>query len=39
MGLIGDLDYYEIEKSLFEGAIDVEELEDVWNEKYTQYLG
>lgn len=30
---------YEIEKSLFEGAIDVEELEDVWNEKYTQYLG
>jgi carboxypeptidase Taq len=30
---------YEIEKELFEGTIEVEQLEEVWNEKYTQYLG
>lgn len=30
---------YEIEKELFEGAIKVEQLEEVWNEKYMQYLG
>ncbi len=30
---------YEIEKALLEGQVEVEDLEDVWNEKYTDYLG
>lgn len=30
---------YEMEKLLFEGALSVEELPHVWNEKYKQYLG
>lgn len=30
---------FEIEKSLFEGSINVDELPDVWNEKMTEYLG
>jgi carboxypeptidase Taq len=30
---------YEIEKLIFDGEITVEELPDVWNEKYKQYLG
>ena len=30
---------YEIEKSLLEGQVEVEDLEEVWNEKYLDYLG
>ncbi len=30
---------YEIEKSLFDGSISVEELPAVWNAKYKEYLG
>ena len=30
---------YEIEKALMEGLVEVEELEELWNEKYTEYLG
>ena len=30
---------YEIEKELLEGRIEVEELEDLWNQKYSDYLG
>lgn len=30
---------YEIEKGLFDGSIDVDELPRVWNEKYREYLG
>lgn len=30
---------YEIEKALLEGNVEVEDLEVVWNEKYTDYLG
>lgn len=30
---------YEIEKALMEGAVEVEDLEELWNEKYTEYLG
>jgi carboxypeptidase Taq len=30
---------YEIEKSLLEGQIEVEDLEEVWNQKYLDYLG
>lgn len=30
---------YEIEKSLMEGEVEVEDLEVLWNEKYTEYLG
>ncbi len=30
---------YEIEKGLMEGVYEVADLEEVWNEKYTEYLG
>ncbi|WP_026528871.1 carboxypeptidase M32 [Butyrivibrio sp. VCD2006] len=30
---------YEIEKALFEGKITIDELPNVWNEKYKEYLG
>lgn len=30
---------YEIEKGLIEGSISVDDLEEVWNEKYQSYLG
>ena len=30
---------YEIEKELLEGRIEVEDLEDLWNQKYSDYLG
>jgi carboxypeptidase Taq len=30
---------YEIEKGLIEGSIEVKDLEEVWNEKYLNYLG
>jgi carboxypeptidase Taq len=30
---------YEIEKALFEDKIKVEDLEQVWNQKYKEYLG
>ena len=30
---------YEIEKGLIEGSIEVNDLEEVWNEKYQTYLG
>ena len=30
---------YEIEKGLFDGSINPEDLEAVWNQKYTEYLG
>ena len=30
---------YEIEKMFMEGDIDVNELPDIWNKKYTEYLG
>lgn len=30
---------YEIEKALIEETIEVDELEEVWNEKYSAYLG
>lgn len=30
---------YEIEKLLFENQIEVEDLPEVWNEKYKEYLG
>lgn len=29
---------YEIEKDLFDGIIDFDNLENTWNEKYTEYL-
>ncbi len=30
---------YEIERGLFEGTIDTDDLEQVWNQKYRDYLG
>jgi carboxypeptidase Taq len=30
---------YEIEKALLEGTIEVENLNEIWNEKYKEYLG
>ena len=30
---------YEIEKGLFDGSVDVFDLENVWNDKYEEYLG
>lgn len=30
---------YEIEKGLFDGSIDVDDLPRIWNEKYKEYLG
>jgi len=30
---------YEIEKALIEGEVEVEGLEELWNEKYSTYLG
>lgn len=30
---------FEIEKGLMEGSLEVENLDEVWNEKYKQYLG
>lgn len=30
---------YEIEKGLFDGSIEVDDLPRVWNEKYKEYLG
>ncbi|UCE08938.1 MAG: carboxypeptidase M32 [Candidatus Thorarchaeota archaeon] len=30
---------YEIETALFDGSIEVSELPQIWNEKYSQYLG
>lgn len=30
---------YEIEKGLFDGTIEVEDLPRIWNEKYREYLG
>lgn len=30
---------YEIEKGIFEGAISVDELPQIWNAKYKEYLG
>ncbi|MDF1695003.1 MAG: carboxypeptidase M32 [Saprospiraceae bacterium] len=30
---------YEIEKGLIEGSIDTDNLSEVWNEKYKEYLG
>jgi carboxypeptidase Taq len=30
---------YEIEKMIFDGAVDVNELPRIWNEKYQEYLG
>lgn len=30
---------YEIEKGLFDGTIDEHDLENIWNDKYEQYLG
>lgn len=30
---------YEIEKELFNGSVDVEQLESLWNDKYEEYLG
>lgn len=30
---------YEIEKGLMEGAIEVADLEEIWNDKYEAYLG
>lgn len=30
---------YEIEKGLFDGTIDVDDLPRIWNEKYKEYLG
>ncbi len=30
---------YELEKSLFEGAVDVDALPEIWNDKMEQYLG
>ena len=30
---------YEIEKGIFDGSIDVHDLENIWNNKYEEYLG
>lgn len=30
---------YEIEQGLFDGTLDVEGLDEVWNQKYMEYLG
>ena len=30
---------YEIEKGIFDGSIDVNDLENIWNNKYEEYLG
>ncbi len=30
---------YEIEKEIFNGSIDLEHLDQVWNQKYKEYLG
>lgn len=30
---------YELEKALLEGSIEVEELDQIWNKKYKDYLG
>lgn len=30
---------YEIEKGLFDGSVDVNNLENIWNDKYEEYLG
>ena len=30
---------YEIEKGIFDGSIDVNDLENIWNDKYEEYLG
>jgi len=30
---------YEIEKSFFDGTLDYDQLPEIWNEKYQQYLG
>lgn len=30
---------YEIEKGIFDGSIDLNSLENIWNEKYEEYLG
>ena len=30
---------YEIEKGIFDGSVDVNDLENVWNDKYEEYLG
>jgi carboxypeptidase Taq len=30
---------YEIEKQLFNGAIEVKDLPEIWNDKYEEYLG
>ncbi|MBR0385964.1 MAG: carboxypeptidase M32 [Erysipelotrichaceae bacterium] len=30
---------YEIEKGLFDGTIDEHDLENIWNDKYEEYLG
>ena len=30
---------YEIEKGLFDGTVDIDNLEQVWNDKYEEYLG
>ncbi len=30
---------YEIEKGLFDGTVDVADLENIWNDKYEEYLG
>ena len=30
---------YEIEKGIFDGTVDVNDLENIWNDKYEEYLG
>ena len=30
---------YEIEKGIFDGSVDVNNLEQIWNDKYEEYLG
>jgi carboxypeptidase Taq len=30
---------YEIEKAIFDGDVDIEDLRDIWNQKYREYLG
>ncbi|MBO4538191.1 MAG: carboxypeptidase M32 [Erysipelotrichaceae bacterium] len=30
---------YEMEKGIFDGTIDLERLDEIWDEKYEQYLG
>ena len=30
---------YEMEKGIFDGSIDLNDLENIWNDKYEEYLG